>query len=215
MNIFFLDIDPIKCAHYHCDKHTIKMITEHAQMMSMAIWYHDMQQAMRLYKEGHIMNAPAYVTGKPPRNDSHLMHPCTMWVRESKKHFDWLKIMSMELAHEYYIRFGQFHNPPRHHSSYVNCIAHLSSEKIPDSPWEQPPQAMPEEYRGPDAAEAYRRLYGFDKIRFARWSVREMPEWFKPYWRSEFLHRDEESISFLHSREFKIPRHPILTEHDF
>lgn len=210
MNIFFLDIDPIKCAHYHCNKHIVKMITEHAQMMSMAIWYHDRKQALRLYEKGRIMNAPPEVTGKPPRTDSHLMHPCTMWVRESRKHFDWLKLMSAEMAHEYYLRFGQFHNPPRHHSSYVDCIAHLNSSKIPDSPWESPPQAMPEEFRGPDAAEAYKRLYGLDKIRFARWTVREMPEWFKPYWHTEFLHRDEEAEAFPISKESKIPKHNLI-----
>jgi hypothetical protein len=214
MNIFFLDLDPVLCARYHCDAHVVKMLTESAQMMSMAIWYHDTEQAMRLYAEGHIMNAPAHVTGKPPRNDSHLMHPCTMWVRESKKHFDWLKIMSFELSHEYYLRFGQFHNPPRHHSSYLNCIAYLDSSNIPDNPWEQPPQAMPDEYRGPDAAEAYRRLYGLNKIRFAKWSVREMPEWFKPYSRAEFLTRDDEAVSFLTSKEFKIPRYQLLEDHD-
>lgn len=210
MNIFFLDIDPVKCAQYHCNSHVVKMITEHAQMMSMAIWYHDVPQAMRLYAEGHIMNAPAHVTGKKPRNDSHLMHPCTMWVRESKKHFDWLKIMSFELSHEYYHRFGRFHNPPRHHSSYINCIAHLDSSNIPDNPWEQPPQAMPEEYRGMDAAEAYKRLYGEDKIRFAEWSNRDVPEWMMPYWRERYVTNGVESIELLTSREFSVPSHNLL-----
>ena len=210
MNIFFLDIDPVKCAQWHCDRHCVKMITEHAQMMSMAIWYHDHEQAMRLYAEGHIMNAPHTVTGKKARNDSHLMHPCTMWVRESKKHFDWLKIMSFELSHEYYHRFGRFHNPPRHHSSYVNCIAHLDSSKIPDNPWEQPPQAMPEEYRGMDAAEAYHLLYGKEKIRFATWKDRPVPEWMMPYWREKYLTQDEESITLLTSKEFTAPTHQLL-----
>lgn len=210
MNIFYLDIDPVKCARYHCDRHVTKMVTEHAQMMSMAIWWHDAVQAMKLYKLGHIMNAPDYVTGKTRVNQSHWYHPCTVWVRSNKKHFDWLKLMSMELAHEYYHRYGRFHTPPRHHSSYVDCIAHLDSSKLPDVAWEEPPQAVPDIYRGPDAIAAYHRVYGFEKIRFAKWSHREMPEWFKPYWRTRFLHREEGAIELPRSTEFKIPKHNLI-----
>jgi len=40
MNIFILDNDPIKAAQYHNDKHCIKMILEHTQMLSTAIRVH-------------------------------------------------------------------------------------------------------------------------------------------------------------------------------
>ena len=33
MNIFILDLDPEKCARYHCNKHLVKMITEHNQIL--------------------------------------------------------------------------------------------------------------------------------------------------------------------------------------
>ena len=33
MNIFVLDLDPTKCAEYHCDTHLVKMITEHNQIL--------------------------------------------------------------------------------------------------------------------------------------------------------------------------------------
>ena len=36
MNIFYLDRHPKICAEYHCDKHTVKMIIEYAQLMSTA-----------------------------------------------------------------------------------------------------------------------------------------------------------------------------------
>jgi hypothetical protein len=34
MNIFVLDLDPRRCARYHCDFHVGKMITETAQILS-------------------------------------------------------------------------------------------------------------------------------------------------------------------------------------
>lgn len=36
MNIFALDTNPTICAQYHCNKHLIKMIVEHLQLISTA-----------------------------------------------------------------------------------------------------------------------------------------------------------------------------------
>ena len=36
MNIFALHTDPQTCAEMHCDKHVVKMILEHAQLMCTA-----------------------------------------------------------------------------------------------------------------------------------------------------------------------------------
>ena len=36
MNIFYLHKDTRKCAEYHNDKHTVKMILEYAQLLSTA-----------------------------------------------------------------------------------------------------------------------------------------------------------------------------------
>jgi hypothetical protein len=40
MNIFVLDKDPHAAAHYHCDKHVVKMILEAGQMLCAAHWTH-------------------------------------------------------------------------------------------------------------------------------------------------------------------------------
>ena len=36
MNIFYLDKLPDDCAEMHCDRHTVKMVLEYAQMLSTA-----------------------------------------------------------------------------------------------------------------------------------------------------------------------------------
>ena len=47
MNVFVLDIDPVKAAEYHCDKHVNKMIVEHLQMMSIVAVVNDLDPAKR------------------------------------------------------------------------------------------------------------------------------------------------------------------------
>lgn len=211
MNIFYLDKDPKLCAQYHFDKHCIKMCTEYAQLLSMAMWVHDEHNALFMYDQGFIMNAPSHVTGKK-RGQSHYVHPSALWVQRSRKNFDWLRKMAIELGNEYFYRYGYAFDVPRHHRSLVNCILHLhSTDKFPNKKFTQPPQAMPDEYRGPDSVEAYRRLYGFEKIRFGSYTRRPMPVWFVPYWRTQYLNRDAPSIQLIEPREFK-PRSYSLME---
>lgn len=210
MNIFYLDEDPKLCAQYHFDKHVVKMVTEYAQLLSMALWTHDEPAALLLYNQGFIMNAPSHVTGKK-RVQSHYVHPSALWVQRSRANFDWLRLMAIELGNEYFYRYGHAFAVPRHHKSLVNYILHLhSTDKFPNKKFTQPPQAMPDEFRGPDSVEAYRRLYGFEKIIFGSYTRRPMPRWFVPYWRTQFLHSDAPSIMLPKSNEFKPQSFPLL-----
>ena len=34
MNFFYLDEDPVKCSEYMVDRHVVKMILEHCQILS-------------------------------------------------------------------------------------------------------------------------------------------------------------------------------------
>ena len=48
-----------------------------------------------------------------------------------------------------------------------------------DSAYTQPPQCMPDQYKVPDdAVKAYRNYYIGEKAYFAKWTKRDMPEWF-------------------------------------
>lgn len=182
MNIFYLDHDPIRCAQLHCDAHVIKMVTEYAQLLSSAMWVYEPVEALALYKRGQIMNAPPHVTGK--KVHAHFNHRCMVWTRASRQNFDWLKAMALELGKEYHRRYGW--RKDRQHSALMNCIVHLnSSNNFPDHEFTPPPQSMPDEYKGLDTVWAYRRLYKYEKIRFARYTNRSVPTWL----RSEYLKR--------------------------
>jgi hypothetical protein len=54
MNIFVLDRNPIQAARYHNDKHCIKMILEHTQMLSTAIRVCSHDQVDGVYKIAHL-----------------------------------------------------------------------------------------------------------------------------------------------------------------
>ena len=86
MNIFMLDQDPVKAAKYHADKHVIKMILESAQLLCTAINNHHGKQVM-------------------PYKTTHLNHPCSLWVRESRDNALWLVDLTQALNQEYKHRY--------------------------------------------------------------------------------------------------------------
>lgn len=176
MNIFYLDADPVRCAQMHCDAHVIKMTTEYAQLLSSAVWTYEPEKAMALHLKGQIMNAPPHVTGR--KRHGHFNHRCMVWTRASRQNFDWLKAMAVALGQEYYLRYGWLRN--KEHSSLVNCIAHLNStSNFPSTGFTPPPQSMPDQYKGADTVWAYRRLYKYEKIRFAKYTRRSVPHWLR------------------------------------
>ena len=143
MNIFYLHEDPRKAAEYQYNKHVVKMILESAQMLCTA--HHH-------YGNGDNV----------PYKKAHYNHPSTKWVRENSLHYDWLYEHMMALGSEYKRRYG------RTHMSIDKC-GHLyeAPADIPHEPFEQPPQAMPDEYKHKSAIHAYWQYYIGDKRRIA------------------------------------------------
>ena len=153
MNIFLLDHDIERCAQYHCDQHVVKMILESVQLLCTA-----------LNKKG--MNTPYKST--------HLKHPCVLWVEQSYDNFLWLKDLTLFLNDEYRYRFDKAID---HGSmSVLPLISRYRYERCGLTPFAQ---AMPEVYKvAGDAVSAYRRFYTGEKAHFARWTRRDVPEWF-------------------------------------
>ena len=88
MNIFITDECPRKCAEALDDKRVIKMILESAQMLSTAIW-----------ERG----------GEGFYRSTHINHPCSKWVRETKENYKWLFTHFLHLCEEYQNRFSKEH----------------------------------------------------------------------------------------------------------
>jgi hypothetical protein len=155
MNIFVLNDNPRLAARAHADRHVIKMITETAQMLSTAL---------------HLTGAPAQQLYQP----THANHPCSRWVRHTRGNYLWACDLLSWLLGEYDHRFGK-------PGAFRRARALLPwfvrwAERIPDGLRTPFAQAMPEQFRGPDAVEAYRRYYAEDKAHLHQWTKREKPD---------------------------------------
>jgi hypothetical protein len=162
MNIFVLDRNPVKAARMLCDKHVSKMILETAQMLSTV--------AVSLHSNDPFLYKPV-----------HAKHPCTIWVGESYYNWRWLCRHGLAMHDEFIYRYGR-----KHKSAEV--IQHVSKNKLGPRKkkaftfwnWETPfAQAMPDEYKHDDPVIAYRTYYLNDKKRFAKWTKRAPPYWWK------------------------------------
>ena len=152
MNIFILDKDIEKCAQYHCDQHVVKMTLESVQILCTAL------------------NKKGFTT---PYKSTHIKHPCVLWVEESYDNFAWLNNLAIELNTEYRLRFKK--NSDHKSISVLNEISNFEYEALGLTEFAQ---AMPDEYKiMGDAVKAYRQFYVGEKMKFARWTNRNVPEW--------------------------------------
>jgi len=174
MNIFYLDKDPKICAEMHLDKHSSKMMVEYAQLMSTAHRVLDGKEVIRLNKANRTMK-----TYDHPRRDHylykscHVNHPSNIWLRQSKENYEWLYDMWCCLHKEFQIRYG------KDHMSFVKLKGILREvpENIPNVPFTQPLQAMPDDVKNKDSITAYRDYYIKYKKSFATWKT-TTPIWF-------------------------------------
>ncbi|MBV5310417.1 pyrimidine dimer DNA glycosylase/endonuclease V [Chromatium okenii] len=152
MNIFVLDEDIEQCAQYHCDQHVVKMILESVQMLCTAL------------------NKKGFST---PYKSTHIKHPCVLWVEHSFENFLWLKNLALALNTEYRFRFEK---EVDHRS--IGVLNAIANYRYASQGLTAFAQAMPDQYKiQGDAVAAYRQFYIGEKMRFAKWSKRNVPEW--------------------------------------
>jgi hypothetical protein len=184
MNIFYLDNNPEVCAKMHLDKHVVKMILEYAQLMSTAHRVLDgYEEIEKRYVHGslparwrnvRVWTHPDAYMHKGLMKASHVSHPSNVWLRQSKANYLWLCQMWLWLMKEYTHRYGKHH-------ACENRVEYLmdAPKNIPNIPFTEPTPAMPDAYKVPgDSIKSYKNYYIHDKVRFAKWTRREVPQWF-------------------------------------
>lgn len=180
MNIFVLDLDPAKCAEYHCDRHIVKMIVEHCQILAAVKWV-----AMGVEKKVHITQElkdsfhdfpRRFEDGSPnPYGITHKNHPCTVWTRQCWENYDWLCKVTLEMCKEYTKRYGKVHA-----GEAICTWFYRNKPVLPINDTMTPfAQAMPEDCQQPNAVTAYRNYYVKYKKEIAKWNYTGEPEWFK------------------------------------
>ncbi len=154
MNIFVLDLDIERCAQFHCDQHVVKMILESVQILCTAL------------------NKKGFTT---PYRSTHVKHPCVLWVEDSYDNFLWLSELARALNSEYRYRYQKAVD---HKSiAVLERISGFHYDACGLTPFAQ---AMPDTCKVPgDAVAAYRRFYRQEKSRFASWTRRSAPDWYR------------------------------------
>ena len=185
MNIFYLDNNPKTCAEMHCDKHVVKMIIEYAQLMSTAHRvldgeeYTDLTANGRRIKRWRLHDSRENMLYKA----SHINHPSAIWCRENIENYLWLYDMWSHLLDEYTHRYGKTHLCAK-----LKDALCTPPGEIPNGEFFAPTPAMPIDLkvmaenplpgRKYDSLKSYHKYYIQEKVRFAKWKNRNIPEWF-------------------------------------
>jgi hypothetical protein len=157
MNIFFLDLDVVKCAEYHNDKHCVKMILEYAQLLSTAHHLHPLPDfdPTSVYKKTHVN------------------HPCAVWARASTGNYEYLLKLLIALFDEYTDRYGKSHATMRL-LPQLRLTPNLKINRV-----NRPPCCMPDECKLTEGVVAsYRNYYMTHKRHIATWR-NGTPDWWQ------------------------------------
>jgi hypothetical protein len=172
MNIFILDLDHVKCAEYHVDRHNIKMITELAQLLSTAHRLLDGELYIGLSQSG--CKVKRWKLNDSTRDSviysaTHANHPCAVWVRESKENYEWTNALLVALCSEYTYRYNKTHKTFRTELGPLLSTPPVNIPSIGLTPFAQ---AMPDEHKKSDAVLAYREYYRKAKSHLHTWKNR-------------------------------------------
>jgi len=108
-----------------------------------------------------------------PYKPTHKNHPCVLWVSASPANYQWLSRHAIALCVEYTVRYGKRHKCQDIIVDLAISDAYDNDEKVSFV------QCMPDEYKGDDPVEAYRRYYRGAKAHFATWTNRDKPTWWE------------------------------------
>lgn len=187
MNIFVLDEDPYLSAKMHCDKHVLKMLIEHAQMMASA-YYSTIGISRKKEIPKRQREVDSLFRGWPRKNPNgsdwpygitHINHPCTIWTRESIQNFNWLWECSNHLCDVFQQRWRKKHS--------IKAIMQWMKQNPPDLPTsKQTPfaQVFPDCYQQYGPILGYRRYYAMKTTYMAlKWDYSPQPDW----WNQDFV----------------------------
>ena len=157
MNIFYLDRNPQRIAKYLCDQHCVKMVLESTQMLCTA---------------HRVLSSPDICEGL--YRPTHINHPCNKWTRAASSNYAWHYLLLLELMKEYRFRYRRIHACEKFKERLKAQPQNIKKGKFTD-----PPQVMPDCYKGTNTTRAYRNYYQGEKLAFAQWKFRPQPFFLK------------------------------------
>ena len=180
MNLFALHSDPILAAQLNNSKHTVKMCTELAQVLSTAHRVIDGTKLIGLSKSGRRCSTfDHYHVGL--YKATHINHPTAIWVRSGILQYKWAVRHLDGLCKEYTYRYGKIHKVER--DGLLQFLTDTIPTKLKEINFTLPTPAMPDYciIKG-DVVGSYRKYYNKEKQHLASWSgkvnSRPVPDWF-------------------------------------
>lgn len=185
MNIFYLSHKIDECVQYHLDKHVVKMPIEQLQLLSTAHRVLDGEEYTDLTANGRRIKRWRLPDDREQHlmKASHINHPSGIWCRDNDENYQWLFNMTVALLKEYTHRYGKTHACEK----YLPWLKNTPNN-IKKGSFYPPTPAMPIECkvlaedpqpgRKYDSLKSYHKYYVTEKIRFAKWKNRPVPEWF-------------------------------------
>jgi hypothetical protein len=183
MNIFYFDNNPVKCAKMHCDKHTVKMIVEYAQILSTVHRLLDgkMDTIIQNGRKKKVWIHPDMEKDSTLYSATHYNHPSVKWAMHSKDNYIWLVSLWNALCCEYTYRYDKIHaTQPKLQMMFGDTPKNIADTGF-CSPW----RAMPDQYKLSKDIDnycelSYQAYFNGEKQHIASWKNREIPVWFKP-----------------------------------
>lgn len=185
MNLFVLDIHPVKAARQNCDSHVCKIILEAADMLCLSHWE---TGGLPPYAPVDLLT-PRRITDKFGRTrdiykyraETQKNNHVAIWVRSSLGNYRWTVRHALALCDEYERRYAD--NLRR-----KGLISHASRSVIEWFAANEPRierkrrttfrQAVAEDCYNTNVVRAYRDYYVRYKARFAKWRLGNIPRWF-------------------------------------
>lgn len=176
----------------HIDKHTVKMILEYAQLLSTAHRVLDGTQHIGLSKGGRKQTRFVLSDHRESTlySATHINHPSAKWCRHTRDNYRWLYALFTYCLSEYTYRYGKAHACEK-----LRDVLCEPPQNIPVGEFSPPWRAMPDDVKiGDDSLLSYRNYYITHKRKMARWTNREMPDWF-----AEGIYRNYGDTCFIDS----------------
>ncbi len=150
------------------------MILEYAQLLSTAHRVIDGVEGIRLSESGRRLKTWILLDDRENilYKATHVNHPSAIWARASKENYLWLSRLFAALLEEYTYRYGKYHKS----GELIDYLSY-QPDNIPNAPFTQPTQAMPDRYKQDNAIFAYRNYYLGEKSDLFSWKSRQWPDW--------------------------------------
>lgn len=166
MQVFYVDEEPHKAAQFLCDSHVRKQTTESGQILSTAI--------RTLLKNNPVDFGNLCKSYNPN-------HPIMKWAGYSFENFHWLYHHYLALLQEFGFRTGKVHGSIQRLNDIRKFYYFLAQHKNTLFAHKEFKEPLCIKYEDciieDDSVESYRTYYRKHKLRFAKWTEREIPEW--------------------------------------